>query len=162
MEDDDPEVRRRARRSILSLVPGEVEKEKKPQAPAQVRAAILLALGRNWPQRPNARVQRKYEQALWRPMELEQKGLRLMEGFGIKGSTRWKAPFMPGVVVTRARKGSPAARLGLRTGDLIVRVNGVAVTKIRDLPRALGDKPDWSRATVVVLRNGQYVHLPKK
>ncbi len=32
MEDDDPEVRRRARRSILSLVPGEVEKEKKPQA----------------------------------------------------------------------------------------------------------------------------------
>jgi HEAT repeat protein len=31
MEDDDPEVRRRARRSILSLVPGEVEKEKKPQ-----------------------------------------------------------------------------------------------------------------------------------
>jgi C-terminal processing protease CtpA/Prc len=160
MEDDDPEVRRRARRSILSLVPGEVEKEMKPQGPAQVRAAIRQALFARLAAAPNARVQWKF--APWRP-ELEQRGLRLMEGLGIKGSTRWKAPFMPGVVVTRVRKDSPAARLGLRRGDLIVRIGGKAVTKIRDLPRALGDKPDWTRIKVMVLREGRYVRLfPKK
>ena len=153
MEDDDPEVRRRARRSILSLVPGEAEKEKKPQAPARLPVVIRLALA------PNARVKIWGDPALWLPMELEQKGLRLMEGFGIKGKTRWQAPFMPGVLVTRVRKDSPAARLGLRTGDLIVRISGVAVTKIRDLPKAIGDKPDWTRIKVSVWRDRQYMRL---
>lgn len=42
MEDDDPEMRRRARRSILSLVPGEVEKEKPT---ARVRANTVFRFG---------------------------------------------------------------------------------------------------------------------
>jgi hypothetical protein len=160
LEDDDPEVRRRARRSILSLVPGEVEREATPQVTMQARAALLAGFGRNWArQAPKARL--LWEQAL-RLQGPERQGLRLMKRLGISGTTKRQAPFMPGVLVARVRKDSPAARLGLAPGDLIVRINEVAVTRIGDLPRALGAKPDWTRIKAMVLRAGRYVRLPGK
>ena len=164
MEDDDPEVRRRARRSILSLVPGELKKEKKPQGPAQIQAVRFLArFGRNWAQQPlRARLQWRGVPARQRYIELEQKGLWLMKFLGVTGTTRQQAPLMPGIVVARVRKDSRAERLGLRSSDLIVGINGVAVTDFSDLPRALGDKPDWICIKAVVLRDGKYVRLPKK
>jgi C-terminal processing protease CtpA/Prc len=156
MKDNDPEVRRRARRSILSLVPGEVEKDARGTKPQTRGRAVLLAL----------KDRRKMERALQGFMKGEaergQKGRQLMGGFGIKGRTRRQAPLMPGLSVAQVREESPAARIGVRTGDLVVRVNGTAVTRVGDFPRALGDKPDWSRITVTVLRDGKYVRLPQK
>jgi membrane-associated protease RseP (regulator of RpoE activity) len=86
-----------------------------------------------------------------------EKANRLLVGFGIGG-----AESTPGVLVQRVREGSPAARLGVRKGDSILRLNGQRVTTVHDCLAALGDKPDWSRVTVTVLRDGWGLRLPKK
>ena len=150
MEDDDPEVRRRARRSILSLVPGEVEKA--PQTQEKLRAALADFKARQT-QLLNALIVQA------RRLHETHKTSRLPVAFGVHG-TRC-ALNKPGFFVQEVRKGSGAERLGLRMGDVIVQVNGRAVTRSRDFTAALGDNPDWSRATVTWLRDGQIVRLPK-
>jgi C-terminal processing protease CtpA/Prc len=155
MEDDDPEVRRRARRSILRLVPGEVERDeqaKRPPTHEAIRAAVAAALKAQKTQLHQAR-RRVHE-------EHKQRASRLVLAFGVRG-TKW-LPRKSGFFVQEVRKGSPAERLGLRRGDVIVYVNGKAVTESRDFAAALGDKPDWSRVTVTRLRDGQFVLLPNK
>ena len=176
MEDGDPEVRRRARRSVLSLVPGEVEKEKaaaevrkalrtlvsakRPQAPVQVSAAFhaLARWERTFPL-SYGRVRRERRAYF---TELEQEGLRLMQDFGIKISTKRPAAFTSGFVVAGVRKDSAAGRLGIRTGDFIVRIKWVVLGYVHDFARALRDKREWSRIKVMVSRDGRRVCLPKK
>jgi len=159
MEDDDPEVRRRARRSILSLVLDKGEKRETPQTEEQFLVAITalqkqcLAL-RAQKQAARALRCQKLEQ------KLEQKTSRLLADFGARRTT-W-LPGKSGLFVLEVQRGSPAERLGLRWGDAIVRVNGQGVTRSRDFATAIGDKPDWSRIKVTVLRKGRYVRLPKK
>jgi hypothetical protein len=194
MEDSDPEVRRRARRSILSLVPGEVEKDARDAKPQTQARAVLQALLRQRGLKAQAQALKAGEQQviaraserlqklqadLARKFRLEaeltKKANRLLAGFGIHGAPlRIERPreaahtarlglCTPGLLVQRVRDDSPAARLGLRRGDLILRINGEDIARMRDVSKALGDKPDWSRVTVTVLRNGRDVlRLPKK
>jgi len=155
MKDDDPEVRRRARRSILSLVPEEPEPYEAPQTEEQIMTAIRTLLK----QRQVLRAQRRAPRAQ-RRQKLEQKTRRLLADFGVRG-TKW-LPRKAGFIVQHVKECSPADRLGLRKGDVILQVNGRAVTESRDFLGALGDKPDWTRITVMRLRDGQLVRLPKK
>jgi len=155
IEDDDPEVRRRARRSILSLVP-----KKEPQTLEDIRAA-LVELGAQQRQLLRAlALTPQAKQAGRIQAELARRASRLMVAFGVSG-TQW-VPGKPGFYVFGVRKGGPAERLGLRRGDVIVQVNGRAVTTSRDFPAALGDKPDWTSITVTRLRNYEFTHLPRK
>ncbi|MHC4972610.1 MAG: PDZ domain-containing protein [Planctomycetota bacterium] len=171
LKDDDPEVRRRARRAILSLVPGEVEKKKKPDRSVWV-AAIGLRGGVGQAFR-GRRGRRGFKAVVAKAVpvqptqkqraELRRIGTRLLPDLGVHWKARWRAPRMPGFTVHRVEDGSPAARLGLRKGDLIVRIGGVEVAEMGRRPKAV----DWSRATVTVYREGRYVrlqapHLPRK
>ncbi|MHC4579701.1 MAG: PDZ domain-containing protein [Planctomycetota bacterium] len=160
MEDRDPEVRRRARRSILSLVPGEAEKEEQANARAPTQAAVLALLRQR-----QVRAQQNWAGLLQR-IQLRQadaaRAARLVAELGIRGRTDIRPPLMPGFRVEHVKKASPAARLGLRAGDLIVRVNGRAVVRMHDFAGALGDKPAWSRVTITVLRNGRYLRLAQQ
>jgi S1-C subfamily serine protease len=61
-----------------------------------------------------------------------------------------------GVLVLNAREGTPAARAGLRAGDVIVRVGDTAVRSIAELRRTIGRAPDGA-ITLGVLRRGQNV-----
>jgi membrane-associated protease RseP (regulator of RpoE activity) len=61
-----------------------------------------------------------------------------------------------GVLVLNAREGTPAARAGLRAGDVIVRVGDTAVRSIAELRRTIGRAPDGA-VTLGVLRRGQNV-----
>lgn len=61
-----------------------------------------------------------------------------------------------GVLVLNAREGTPAARAGLRAGDVIVRVGDTAVRSIAELRRTIGRAPDGAIA-LGVLRRGQSV-----
>ncbi|MHC4550863.1 MAG: PDZ domain-containing protein [Planctomycetota bacterium] len=167
MKDNDPEARRRARRSILSLVPGEAEKDGKPVTVSVI--GLRGGVGGGFRGRRGFRALKLVQarpQALQpsqkQRADLTRKGTRLLDGLGIRWKTQWRAPLMPGFRVLDVQKESPATRMGLRTGDLIVRINGEEVARVHDVPRALGDKPDWSRITVTVLRNGKYVRLPKE
>jgi hypothetical protein len=155
MEDDDPEVRRRARPSVFPVVREAQEREvQEDQKAANSRTAAAAP-------RANQSEQIRGAFAIARFVQDAQarKASRLLVAFGVP--TRC-ALNKPGFFVQEVREGSPAERLGLRRGDVIVQVNRRGVTRSRDFLAALGDKPDWSRITVKVLRDGRLVCLPKE
>jgi hypothetical protein len=165
LKDKDPEVRRRARRSILSLVPGEAEKDA-AQKPVTV---AVIGLGGGAGGAFRGRRGRRGFKFLWgaspplqptqkQRAEFSRRGNRLLAGLGMRWRTQWRAPRMPGFRGEEAKQETPAARMGLRKGDLIVRIAGEDVMRLRGTPQAL----DWSRATLTVYRNGRYVRLAQE
>jgi hypothetical protein len=66
---------------------------------------------------------------------------------------------MNGVLVLDARDGTPAARAGIRAGDVIVRVNGTAVSSIAELRRTMAAVPQGTAVEVRVLRRGQPIDV---
>jgi S1-C subfamily serine protease len=61
--------------------------------------------------------------------------------------------------VTEVDRGSPAESLGLRAGDFLLGINGVALTSNEDLRRAVARLRGRSRALVVVQRGPGRYHL---
>ena len=59
------------------------------------------------------------------------------------------------VLVTEVESDGPAARAGLRAGDVIVKFNGKAVTDGSDLRRTLGEVASGTDVTVTVQRDGR-------
>jgi membrane-associated protease RseP (regulator of RpoE activity) len=59
-----------------------------------------------------------------------------------------------GVLVGAVEKGSPADKAGIRVGDLITAIEGVAVGDAGDVRQALREKKEGDSARVDVLRNG--------
>jgi len=59
-----------------------------------------------------------------------------------------------GALVTQVWAGSPAERVGIRPGDVIVRINGEIVETAAQLPKFLADKKVGTPVQVNVVRNG--------
>jgi len=59
-----------------------------------------------------------------------------------------------GVVVAAVGKTGPAARSGVRVGDIVLRYNGEAVTSPRQFYRLVVDSPPGSVARLELLREG--------
>ena len=177
MEDPDPEVRRRAREAILSLVP---RKAHEPKETAIHRADGILAMpGFN----VRARVLQKWfgeqkaaEKARKRARLLEQAAqLRLAlvlqkhalaqdlekKEKDIRAKLGLRGDLVVSVVNQRGRrmelsfrvasisKESPAARLGVRTGDIIREVNGRILSGQHPFHTILGDKPEIKKLKVI-------------
>ncbi len=70
----------------------------------------------------------------------------LAEGFRLKGRD--------GALVAEVMSGSPAERAGLKSGDVIVRLNGKAVMDSRHLKLSVASLAPASTATVEVVRDG--------
>jgi membrane-associated protease RseP (regulator of RpoE activity) len=81
--------------------------------------------------------------------ELSELNPGLAEYFGVQN----------GVLVLNAREGTPAANAGIRAGDVIVRANGVNITSVAELRRAMMSASPRSPVEVRVLRHGQHVEL---
>jgi serine protease Do len=64
-----------------------------------------------------------------------------------------------GVLVLDAREGTPAARAGLRGGDVIVRANGAEIGSITELRRAIDATRSGTPVQLRVLRSGQNVDI---
>jgi C-terminal processing protease CtpA/Prc len=144
LKEDDPEVRRRARWVLLSLMPdGTPESRETRDAAIQRRAAWAL---------------HRQQQAAAGRADLIRKANQLLAVFGIRRG----ASHMTGFRVLRVQRDTQAARLGLRMGDSVFRLNGQAVATVHDVLAARGDKPDGSRITVTVFRDGQFVRLSNK
>jgi serine protease Do len=65
-----------------------------------------------------------------------------------------------GAIVSRIEEGSPAAKAGLRTGDVILSVNGKTVRDARDLSRQIAFMGPGTTATLQVWREGASRDLP--
>ena len=59
-----------------------------------------------------------------------------------------------GAIVSRVEEGSPAARAGLKAGDVVLAVDGKAVRDARDLSRQIAFMGPGTTATVQVWRDG--------
>ncbi|HEV8638214.1 MAG TPA: trypsin-like peptidase domain-containing protein [Chloroflexota bacterium] len=64
-------------------------------------------------------------------------------------------PFVEGVILSEAAQGSPAARAGLRQGDVITALDGQPVKTTDDLGAALARKKVGDRVELTVRRGGQ-------
>jgi serine protease Do len=64
-----------------------------------------------------------------------------------------------GAVITDVEQGSPAARFGLRPGDVIVRVGSAPITSAADAQRELGRVPAGGSALMRIVRQGQQIFL---
>jgi serine protease Do len=71
----------------------------------------------------------------------------LAEAFGIKENK--------GALVSSVEPGSPAAKAGLQSGDIIARVNDQPVEQSSDLPRVIGETKPGTGITLQVLRQGK-------
>ena len=165
LDHDDPEVRRRARKALLALVPNApVEKvEQRAEvdvrnrfAAARVQLLAVQALGRvrKKEARNEGRIQR----------DAAKKGKRFLASFGLTGGlgfglrlVRGGAP-VSGYVVHGARR--TAATFGLRRGDIILKVNGLKIANADNMRVAFGDKPQ--EAKIEVFRGGKPQTLTAK
>ncbi len=87
----------------------------------------------------------------WLGVRLANVTAALAERAGYRGES--------GAVVTRVTPNGPAARAGLRTGDIVVRFNGAEVRDSRALTRMVGDSAVGSQVPVEIVRDGQRLTL---
>jgi serine protease Do len=64
-----------------------------------------------------------------------------------------------GLVVTRVEAGGPAARVGLRVGDRIRKVNGLTVNSVDDAQRSIYGAAVGDRLVLVVERADRTLEL---
>ena len=69
------------------------------------------------------------------------------------------APSTSGVLVSGVREDSPAAKVGLKAGDVIVEYNGQAVRQPRELSERVAATPVGKTVTMKLMRNGQEMTL---
>ena len=82
----------------------------------------------------------------------------LAEYYGVKDKK--------GVLVTQVFRGDPADKSGIKTGDVIVKVDGKKVSSSRELSRTIANTTVGERTPVSILRAGEgkilYVELTKR
>ncbi len=171
MEDKDPEVRRRARQTILALVPRKAE----DPVVAKRRKAEQIFNVQNWQllqkQALQVQIQRWKQQQkhLKKRLRANQDRMRIANLFVRRVGFRGVAAYgvrIPGArevgagfMVQRVHRGTTAHTMGLRVGDIVLRVNGIPVVSADHVQIALGDSPDWRRVSFDVLRASKTVTL---
>jgi S1-C subfamily serine protease len=72
---------------------------------------------------------------------------------------QFRLPTSEGVLVAAVGRGTPADRAGLVPGDIITRVDDVAIDEGGDLRRTLRERRPGQRITITVVRDGQSQRL---
>jgi S1-C subfamily serine protease len=85
-------------------------------------------------------------------------------GFGIRGLPLPEARSAgladrTAALVTRVDAGSPAARAGMRTSDVVIQAGGTTVNDATDLEQRLAAQPRGTAVAIVVWRDGRTVEL---
>jgi membrane-associated protease RseP (regulator of RpoE activity) len=73
--------------------------------------------------------------------------------------THFGAPGDRGVLIDSVRSGSPAARAGVRVGDIVLDVDGDAARSAVDMLGAMSDRKKGDRVKLAILRNGKRVDV---
>jgi len=96
----------------------------------------------------------KVEREFWTGIEVQTVDRRLARIFGLA--------LAQGVIISDVEEGSPAARAGFVTGDVITAINGETVTDENSLAAILQDAKVGDVLKVKVLRNKKGMELPLK
>ncbi len=83
----------------------------------------------------------------WIGVQIQEVTADLAESLGIRGTR--------GALVAEPQAGSPAAKGGIESGDVIVSINGVEAHDSRDVARTISNLRPGSTASIAVVRNGQ-------
>jgi serine protease Do len=83
----------------------------------------------------------------WLGVQIQEVTPAIAASLGLNGAN--------GALVAAVTPNSPAARAGLKQGDVILSFNGADIKQMRDLPRAVSAAPAGSNASLTVWRNGQ-------
>ncbi|WP_043359382.1 DegQ family serine endoprotease [Belnapia sp. F-4-1] len=84
----------------------------------------------------------------WLGVNIQQVTDEIAESLGLQGGGR-------GALVARAQEDGPAAKAGIRNGDVVLRFNGQEVREMRTLPRIVAETPVGRPVPVVVWRDGR-------
>jgi serine protease Do len=82
----------------------------------------------------------------WIGVQIQEVTADIAEGLGL-GATR-------GALVAEPQSGSPAAKGGIESGDVIVSINGAEAHDSRDVARTISNLRPGSTASIAVVRNG--------
>ena len=83
----------------------------------------------------------------WLGIQIQPVTAGIAEGLGMKKAQ--------GALVDEVRPDTPAAKAGLKSGDVITAVNGTSVKDARELTRTIGAATPKSTVKLDILRNGQ-------
>src|SRR5207248_2645910 len=86
-------------------------------------------------------------------------------GIGISDVTPDEAKFFNvktaiGAVVSQVEPDSPAAKAGLKTGDVITELNGKTVNDAGELQVEVGQKQPGTKVDLTVMRDGKSMQVP--
>jgi serine protease Do len=83
----------------------------------------------------------------WIGVQIQEVTADIAEGLGLKGTR--------GALVAEPQPGSPAAKGGIESGDVIVSINGTEAHDSREVARTISNLRPGSAAAIVVVRNGE-------
>jgi serine protease Do len=83
----------------------------------------------------------------WIGVQIQEMTADLAEDLGLKTTH--------GALVAEPQSGSPAAKAGIESGDVIVSINGKQIHDSREVARIISGLLPGTTATIVVIRNGQ-------
>ena len=83
----------------------------------------------------------------WMGVQIQPVTADIADSLGLKTSA--------GALVVEPQEGSPAAKAGIMSGDVITAVNGTAVKDARDLAKAIGAMSPGTTAKLTVWRKGE-------
>ncbi len=83
----------------------------------------------------------------WIGVQIQEVTSDLAEGFGLKTAR--------GALVADPQSGSPAAKGGIESGDVIVSINGKETRDDRDVAKTISNMRPGSTASIVVIRKGE-------
>jgi len=175
MQDPDPEVRRRVREAILSLVPfHERATETQQERQLRMNRAQFEAL-KAWQVQikkqkavsiPRVQQQKDLLDAIKRQLVLRnkntQKAARVLARFGVTGNFVNIANAGRGLRVDRVEKKSHAENAGLLPGDTILPVNASQFTSYEVFVNTLDPRRGWSGAKLKVLRAARIFQITLK
>ncbi|HYI82510.1 MAG TPA: DegQ family serine endoprotease [Acetobacteraceae bacterium] len=84
----------------------------------------------------------------WLGVNIQQLTDEIAESLGLPSGTR-------GALVARVQEDGPAAKGGIRNGDVVLRFNNQDVREMRNLPRIVAETPVGREVPVVVWREGR-------
>jgi hypothetical protein len=164
LKSDDPEVSRRARESIASLLPGGKRAEE-PEASGNAAGNVIVGMGGNRQFRLVVK-QGKGGQIVF-VQRGDDKQNQALKRYGLEGHAvddrlvrrQLQLAAGRGFGVTKVLPNTAAARLGLEAYDVVISIGDRPVKELKQVLKALGKKETWNALGMRILRAGKVMQL---